>query len=104
MKGITFDEAQKLRGGPRRTVSMRMPCGKPGVEPSGSALLRQLKGFEDFNDVLEVLEMLKGGFGLIDAPNLFTTRVDTVFKEHGVRPTRADPKLYVKHARHLSHS
>ena len=53
---------------------MRMPCGEPGVEPSGSALLRQLKGFEDFNNALEVLEMLKGGFGLIDARNLFTTR------------------------------
>ena len=41
--------------------------------------------------------MLKGGFGLIDAPNLFTTRVDQVFRKAGIPPTLTDPKIYVRH-------
>ena len=40
--------------------------------------------------------MLKGGFGLIDAPNLFTMRADAVMKEHDIKPTTADPKIYLK--------
>ena len=96
LKGLTFDEVQKIRGGPKRTVSMRLPFAKGG-QPSGSALLRQFKGFESFNDALEVLEMLKGGFGLIDAPNLFTSRVDAVMRAVHLLPTHADPKFYVKH-------
>ena len=37
----------------------------------------------------EVLEMIKGGFGLIDAPNLFTKKVDEVFF-HSERPQAHD--------------
>ena len=40
--------------------------------------------------------MLKGGFGLIDAPNLFTMRADAVMKENDINPTTADPKIYLK--------
>ena len=95
LKGLTFDEVQKVKGGPKRVVSMCLPRARRDIEPSGSALIRQLKGYEDFNDSLEVLEMLKGGFGLVDAPNLFTCRVDQVFKENDIKPTLADQKIYM---------
>ena len=95
LRGMTFDEIQEIKGGPRREVSMQLPRGRPGLEPSGSALLRQCPGFEDFNDATEVLEMLKGGFGLVDAPNLFTTRVDHILKSAGMFATKVDPKIYV---------
>ena len=39
--------------------------------------------------------MLKGGFGLVDAPNLFTSRAGQVLKKESVIPTVADPKVYV---------
>ena len=95
LRGMTFDDVQEVRGGPKREVHLELPKGKPGLEPSGSALLRQCKGFENFSDATEVLEMLKGGFGLVDAPNLFTTRVDNILKSVGMFATTVDPKIYV---------
>ena len=68
LKGLTCDEIQERRGGPKRRVSLILPRVKQG-ELSGVELLRTIKGYEDFNEATEVLEMLQGGFGLIDAPN-----------------------------------
>ena len=92
LKGMTFEEIQQVRGGPRREVSMQLPLARHGL-PSGAFLLRQLEGFESFSDATEVFEMLKGGFGLVDAPNLFTTRVDQVFRGASIPPTLTDPKI-----------
>ena len=39
--------------------------------------------------------MLKGGFGLIDAPNLFTNKVDEVLVAQDIRPTCSEPKIYL---------
>ena len=96
LKGMTYDEIQAVRGGPKREVSMQLPFARHGL-PSGVHLLRHITGFETFDDSMEVLEMLKGGFGLVDAPNLFTTRVDQVFRAASLPPTITDPKIYVKH-------
>ena len=74
---------------------MILPRQKVG-EPSGVSILRTIKGYEDFNEATEVLEMLKGGFGLIDAPNLSTSRVDEIFVAHGAKPTTAEPKIYLR--------
>ena len=93
LRGMTFEEVQEIKGGPRREVHLELPKGRPGLEPSGSALLRQCLGFEDFSDATEVLEMLKGGFGLVDAPNLFTTRVDNILKAAGMFATKVDPHI-----------
>eukprot|EP00959_Pyramimonas_sp_CCMP1952_P186827 3906785-Pyramimonas_sp.AAC.1 len=40
--------------------------------------------------------MLKGGFGFIDAPNLFTMKADQVLKKENIYPTISDPKIYLK--------
>ena len=101
LKGLSFDEIQSIRGGPKRTVCMQLPRGRLGLEPSGVSLLRSVKGYENFNDALEVLEMVKGGFGLVDAPNLFTTRVDNIFKEHMIKATLADQKMYLFHVKSI---
>ena len=61
-KGFTSNEVQKIRGGSRSTVSMRLPFAKGG-QPSGSALIRQFMGYGTFRDAVEGPEMLKGGFG-----------------------------------------
>ena len=83
-KGFTFEEIQARRGGPKRSVSLILPRPKAG-EPSGVAILRTIKGYENFNEMTEVLEMLKGGFGLIDAPQLFTNKDDEVFFANGAK-------------------
>ncbi len=96
LRGLSFDEIQAIRGGPKREVSMRLPAGKRG-EPSDSVLLRTFEGYESFNDALEVLEMLQGGFGPVDAPALFTTRADRVLRAADILPTAVDPKVYIRH-------
>ena len=96
LKGLSFDEIEEQTG-KRREVSLVLPKGRPGIEPSGNVVFRRLPGFEIFSDALEVLEMLKGGFGLIDAPSLFTRRVDAVFKAEALVPTTSEGELYVKH-------
>ena len=96
LKGLTFEEIAKIKGTPKRQVSMRLPRGRKGCEPAGSRLLRKLEGFQTFCDAIHVLELLKGGFGLVDAPALFTGKVDITLKEKGMYSTRADRKFYVK--------
>ena len=96
LKGLSFSEIEEQTGR-RREVSLVLPRGRPGLEPSGNMLLRRLDGFASFSDALEVLEMLKGGFGLVDAPSLFTRRVDGVFRSEKILPTTSEEKLYVKH-------
>ena len=46
--------------------------------------------------------MLKGGFGLIDAPNLFTNKVDEVCIANGAKPTCSEPHIYLKTTSHHS--
>ena len=60
-------------------------------------MIRKFDAFKLFCDATHVLEMLKGGFGLMDAPQLFTTKVDVTLKKHGMFPTHADKKIYIKH-------
>ena len=60
LKGFTFEEVQERRGGPKHQVSLVLPRDKQG-EPSGVAMLRASTGDEDFNELTEVLELLKGG-------------------------------------------
>ena len=59
------------------------------------AILRTTKGEEDFNELTEVLETLKGGFGLTVAPNLFTSRVDEILAAKNINPTCSEPDIYL---------
>ncbi len=61
-------------------VHMALPR-QAASQPSGAAILRQIDGYHDYNEGTEALEMLKGGFGLADAPNLFTSRIDQIFHQ-----------------------
>ena len=85
-----------MKGGAKRVVCMALPK-QTASQPSGAAILRQLEGYQDCSESTEALEMLKGGFGLADAPNLFTNRVDQIFRQEGLRPILSDGKIYVRH-------
>eukprot|EP00971_Amphidinium_carterae_P204388 4055881-Amphidinium_carterae.1 len=69
---------------------MDLPAG-------GYTLLRLISGFESFDPATETLLMLKGGFGLKDAPRLWTMKVDKVFRSEGLFPLMGDEKLYALH-------
>ena len=60
-------------------------------------MLRQLPGFENFNALLEVLRLLRCGFGLKDAPRLWNKLLKEELKKIGLRPLQSDPELYVWH-------
>jgi hypothetical protein len=61
LRGMTFADLAKIQGEKVRQVQMRLP---PGTAP----LLQRLDVFQDFNMLTEVLELLRPGCGLVDAP------------------------------------
>ena len=48
------------------------------------ASVRQLPGMEDFDPNIHVLQMLKGGFGLKDAPRMWRIRLGQVLEQFGL--------------------
>ena len=69
LKGISYDELAKETGEPRREVNFELP-------EDAFAVLRTLKGYEDFDPATEVLHMLKPGTGCRDAPRCFALKLD----------------------------
>ena len=90
LRGLTFKEMEDKLGGPVREVCFDLPTGT-------AELLCNIAGFESFNAALECLHMDKGGFGLKDAPRLFGLRRDSILRDHGLKPTHADPQLWELH-------
>ena len=76
LKGLTFEEVSKMTGQPLRSVQLTLPKG-------AAALLQRIPGYESFDPVLHVLDMLRPGFGLKDAPRLWHLRCDAVKRELG---------------------
>ena len=69
------------------------------IIPTGSEeLLRTLPGFENFSSQRECLKLLKPGFGLKDAPRLWSLALRKVLTKIGLKPTKVDAQLYVKHS------
>ena len=92
LRGITFAELHESGVDPvLRKVQMLLP---PGAEE----LIRTIPGFEDFNGQQECLEMLKPGFGLKDAPRLWSLALQKVLTKIGLKAVRVDSQLFVKHA------
>ena len=92
LKGLTFEQAAAAEGGASRSVQFRVP---PGSVP----ILQRLEGYADYCPLTEVLDMLRPGFGLKDAPALWARALQLALKEPGWNPTQIDPQLYLKHAR-----
>ena len=58
-----------------------------------------LEGYADFDSMTEVLEMLRCGFGLKDAPRLWQKVRTQTLKKLGCVPQKADPQLFMTHER-----
>ena len=89
LRGLPFDELAKLEGEVKRSVQFTVP---PGSLP----LLRKLPGFEDFDGDREVLDMLRAGFGLKDAPRAWNMLLTQLIRECGLQPTKADDQIFIK--------
>lgn len=90
LRGLTFKELQK-QGEPIRSVQLELP---PGSVP----LFRQLPGMETFDSIREVLNMLRPGYGLKDAPRLWNLALRRALIALDLVATTCDPELYVKHS------
>ena len=50
---------------------------------------------EDFDPECHVLQMLKGGFGLKDAPRMWRIRLGQILEQKiGLKPLQADKRIY----------
>ena len=86
LRGKSFKELAKQTGQKERSLQFELPS-------DGVDLLRMIKGFESFDSVTEVLNMLKPGFGTNDAPWAWATVFHEDLIEFGFVPTQADGKL-----------
>ena len=91
LRGLTFQELFDT-GHDKvfRKVQLILP-------PGATELIRTIPGMENFNPEEEVLELLKPGFGLKDAPRLWGLALKRVLSKLGLKACQADPQLYVLH-------
>ena len=90
LRGLTFEQTAEMKDEVRREVQFTVP-------PGSAEMLKQLPGFKDFNAMLEVLRLLRCGFGLKDAPRLRNKLLTQELKKIGLKPLQSDPQLYVWH-------
>ncbi|CAK0834374.1 unnamed protein product [Prorocentrum cordatum] len=88
LRGKTFEELAERFGFKMRSLQFDLP-------PDGAALLKQIEGFEDFNEVTETLNMKKPGFGTNDAPWAWQVDLSDTLRELGFFPTEADRQLWL---------
>ena len=88
--GLTFEQLSTATGEQQLEMQLDLPRGS-------IPLLRKLEGFETFDPATEVLETNKPVIGSTTAPKAFSLKLDQVLREVGLRPTEAEPKVYIKH-------
>ena len=78
-----------MTGTPLRSVQLTLPKG-------AAALIQKLPGYERFDPLTQVLDMVRPGFGLKDAPRLWHLRIDAIMKQMGIHALVSDPQLYAR--------
>ena len=92
LQEVTFEELHAGNSvgqptGPQQVVHLEMPT-------SSQHLIRRLPGFESFGSRIHVLNMLKGGDGLKDAPTLWRERLHNLLVNFGLKALQADRSIY----------
>ena len=86
-KGMTFKELRALTGLELREVQFDIP-------PRDTDILRQVKGFEDYDPGRETLNMTKPIYGLKDAPRAWRQKLHQVLMAwEGAQQLYAEPVL-----------
>ena len=91
LRGLTFAQVSEDSGQPLRSVQLQLPAGAEEV-------LKEVPGLRDLDFSTECLDMLKPGYGLKDAPRLWSKRLQQCLLELGLKPLKMDPQTYVAHA------
>ena len=85
LQGVTYEQLARLTGEPMREVNFYLPA-------NNIPLLRQIKGFEDFDPLHEVLHCDKPGTGLVDAPRAFSLQLRGVTESKcNMQSSKIDP-------------
>ena len=90
LQGVTYEELSSLTGEPIREVNFYLPGNCVSI-------LKQVPGFEDFNEQAEVLHWDEPGTGLVDAPRAFSLKLSQVTKNRcRMIPSSVDGELVLK--------
>ena len=90
LQSVTYEELSSLTGEPIREVNSYLPGNCVSI-------LKQVPGFENFNDRTEVLHCDKPGTGLADAPRAFSLKLSQVTKDEcRMIPSSVDRELVLK--------
>ena len=84
LKGMTYKEIAKVTGEPLRSVQFDFPA-------NDAWLLRQLPGMEDYDNNLEILDLIKAMWGLKDAPRAFGMRLQSYSQRMWLRTGHHGP-------------
>ena len=87
---MSSDEVAKVKGEVKRNVQFEVP-------PGSVHILRMLDNYEDFDAGTEVLDMLRGGFGLKDAPRLWNLVFSEVLTTLSYVPCQSDMEVMCRH-------
>ena len=92
LQGMSYREMSALTGEAERVVHFTLP-------PRSADLLRQIPGYETFDERHEVLRCTKPGTGTKDAPRAFSLKLRSVTHsdECQFAPTMFDPELEMRH-------
>ena len=86
LKGYTHKELAEKTGEPEREVYFTLP-------PGSAAVIRQFRGYEDFDETRHCLKCLKPGTGTKEAPRAFSMKLAEVTRSFGLRGTSFDPEF-----------
>ena len=89
LKGMTFAEIAKLTGYPLRSVQFDFPN-------KDAWLLQQLPGMDDFDNHVEVVDLIKALWGLNDAPRAFGLRLKQTLRSINYVQGVMDPQIWRK--------
>ena len=89
LQGLTFKEMQEMGFTNHREVCLDIP-------KNSLQIFSLLPGMSDFDPERHVLRMLKGGFGLKDAPRMWRIRLGQELEKFGMKPLQADKSIYCK--------
>ena len=92
MQGMAFDELCALTGDEMREVSVNPPKGS-------WKFLSNFPIMKGCNEAAHVLKLVKGVYGLKDAPRAWRIKLDIVLQKLGGKPMKSDPCLYIWHTK-----
>ncbi len=87
--GLTFEDIAKETGDPLRQVQFDFP-------QTDAWLLRKLPGMEDYDNTVEILDLVKAMWGLKDAPRASACDCAAPFRECGYEQGITDPQVWRK--------